>query len=940
MSASSLLMPRPTDFLSYPGVQEHTLIGKILGNRYRVLREIGSGGMAWVYLVEDTKESYLVAAKILYPQFGQDLTYVQRFNREARLASTLTDPHIVRVLDYGADRDIYYLVMEYIEGEDLRATLNNKGPVPWKEALEIIDQLATALEHAHLHGVVHRDIKPQNMMLTEDGLLKVLDFGIARVPTLPSLTQSGFIGSPYYVSPEQAMGEEVDTRSDIYSSGIVLYELLSGSIPFDAKSPWSIISQHIANEPPPMELPQGDVPENVHELLRRMVAKKPQDRFQTPTMLRQAIAAVLAGRPVPDLSRVTQPLMPFDPTALADSLYERALEATNVKEWARAADLLSQVLNLNPTHSEAREKLVEAEQEAFLLSLYNAARRAMKNNFWEEAINNLTGIIEIEPNYKDTGKLLVEARRALEVENGQQLMITRYNEGTAHFEAGRWGSAIEAFQEVRRLSPGYRRVDQLLAEAQQRHKLSLNQTVDKNLLQNIGWRWGLVIAGFVVILILTLGPTITNLAFGSREIQVTQENEARQRLKTLYEQAQQAIQNGQKEQAVALLDQILKEDPDYADVASLRRELVVTPTLTPTATPLPTATPTLAPTPTSVADVLSALVDEAEGEIEVRDWAKAISTLNEVRSTDADYEKAQVTALLCDAYAGRGLETIANLDPSDEEKKKIVQAALADFEAGAAACPRRTDLRDQAERAAAYLEALDMPEDDYETLIQILTPVVAVEPDYAGGDAKNLLYQAYLNRGDARQEAAEIVGALSDYEAALALKVDDPSEAQTRRAELLLSFSTQQSIQPTPTQPAATVSVNDTPIAKEPTPTPVPVAIKYGEPQLISPEDDTFFAGRLTNVILEWEPMGKLAEDEYYDLTIQYIFGTDFVYWGTATKETRVQIPPAVGLGKAGGDRFRWYVTVRKANTAALSENKIDLPVSLQSKIRTFVWVP
>jgi serine/threonine protein kinase len=927
------------DFSFYAGVQEHTLIGKILGNRYRVLREIGSGGMAWVYLAEDTKESHLVAVKILYPQFGQDLTYVQRFNREARLASTLTDPHIVRVLDYGADRDVYYLVMEYIEGEDLRTTLNNKGPFLWKEALEIIDQLATALEHAHLHGVVHRDVKPQNMMLTEDGLLKVLDFGIARVPTLPSLTQSGFIGSPYYVSPEQAMGEEVDIRSDIYSSGIVLYELLSGSIPFDAKSPWSIISQHIANEPPPMELPQGDVPENVHELLKRMVAKKPQDRFQTPTMLRQAIAAVLAGRPVPDLSRVTQPLVPFDRAALADSLYERALEATNAKEWARAADLLSQVLNLNPTHPEAREKLVEAEQEAFLLSLYNAARRALKNNFWEEAINNLTGIIEIEPNYKDTGKLLVEARRALEVENGQQLMITRYNEGTAHFEAGRWGSAIEAFQEVRRLSPGYQRVDQLLAEAQHRHKLSLNQSAGKNLLQNIGWRWGLVITGLVIILILTLGPTITNLAFGSREIQVTQENDARQQLKTLYEQAQQAIQNGQKEQAIALLDQILKEDPDYADVASLKRELIVTPT--PTATPSPTSTPTLAPTPTSVADALSALIDEAEGEIEVGDWAKAISTLNEVRATDADYEKAQVTALLCDAYAGRGLETIANLDPRDDEKKELVQVALADFEAGAAECPRRTDLRDQAERAAAYLEALDMLEDDYETLIQTLIPVVAVEPVYAGGDAKNLLYQAYLNRGDARQEAAEIVGALSDYEAALALKVDDPSAAQTRRAELLLSFSSQQSAQPTPPpQPAATVSVSDTPTTKEPTPTPVPVAIKYGDPQLISPEDDAFFAGRLTNVFLEWEPIGKLAEDEYYDLTIQYIFGTDFVYWGTATKETRVQIPPAVGLGKAGGDRFRWYVTVRKANTASLSENSIDLPVSLQSKIRTFVWVP
>jgi hypothetical protein len=186
------------------------------------------------------------------------------------------------------------------------------------------------------------------------------------------------------------------------------------------------------------------------------------------------------------------------------------------------------------------------------------------------------------------------------------------------------------------------------------------------------------------------------------------------------------------------------------------------------------------------------------------------------------------------------------------------------------------------------------------------------------------------------------VGALSDYEAALALNVTNPSEAQTRRAELLLSFS-QQSAQPTPPQqPTATIENvdNNSETGDEPTPTPVTVAIKYGEPQLIGPEDDAFFAGVLTNVFLEWKPVGELAPDEYYDVTIQYIFGNEFAYWGAATTETRLQIPPDIGVGRAGGDRFRWYVTVRKANTAGLSKNNIDLPVSLQSKIRTFVWVP
>ncbi len=924
----------PDEKLSYHAVQERTLIGKILGNRYRVLREIGSGGMAWVYLAEDNKDNQLVAVKILYPQFGEDLAYVQRFNREAKLASSLTDPHIVRVLDYGADRDIYYLVMEYIEGQDLRTTLNNKGPFAWKHALEVVDQLATALEHAHRHGVVHRDIKPQNMMLNDDGLLKVLDFGIARIPTLPSLTQSGFIGSPYYVSPEQAMGEEVDIRSDIYSSGIVLYELLSGSIPFDARSPWSIISQHIANEPPPIELPEGDIPPNVHELLRRMVAKRPRDRFQSPSMVRQAIAAVLAGKPIPDNSLDTQPIRPFDPADLAESLYQRALEAMKAAEWARAADLLSQTLTLDPTHPEARQKLAQAEQEAFLVSLYNAARRAMKNSQWEEAINNLTGIIEIEPNFEDTGKLLVEARQSLEIENGRQLVITRYNEGIAFYEARRWGSAIEAFHDVKRLAPGYQRVGDLLAEAERQNNPSLGSTVTRTLKHNLFWRWGLVAAGLVIIFVLVLVELGNMLPSAAEDTELS-----RDQLKVLYEEAQQAISEGNQTQAVALLDQILKEDPDYADAASLKRELIATPTPSPTATPAATFTPTQVPVTTSTADALSVKLDEAQTAMDGAEWSQAIDLLNQISSQDAAYQKAQVALLLCDAYAGRGLETLANLDPAN--KKAEVKLALTDFEAGAEVCPRRSDLRDQAERAGAYLEALDTPKNETDTLIRILTPIVAVEPDYAQRDAKDLLYAAYLKRGDTRHEAAEIVGALSDYEAALALNVADPSQAQTRRAELLLSFSQQgqqaQAAEPT-SEPVETPQ--DTPGPVVPTLTPELVAIKYDEPVLIDPQDDAFFAGKLTKVFLEWEPIAKLAEDEYYDVTIQYIFGSEFVYWGTATTETRIQLSPDIGVGRAGGDRFRWFVTVRKANTAAFSKNKIDLPVSQQSKIRTFVWVP
>lgn len=917
--------------LSYSTVQEYTLIGKTLGNRYRVLREIGSGGMAWVYLAEDIKENELVAVKVLYPQFGEDLSYIQRFNREAKLASTLTDPHIVRVLDYGADRDVYYLVMEYIEGQNLREVLTEKGVFPWRNALEIIDQLATALEHAHPHGVVHRDIKPQNMMLTDAGLLKVLDFGIARIPTLPSLTQSGFIGSPYYVSPEQAMGEEVDIRSDIYSSGIVLYELLSGKIPFEAKSPWSIISQHVTNEPPPIKLPEGTIPDEVHRLLDRMIAKRPEDRFPTPTALRRAITAILAGQAMPNNTLDTQPIAPPDRKVMADGLYQRALKAMDSREWARAVDLLTQTLQLNPDHGEATEKLTLAERETFIISLYNAAKRAMKHERWEDAVNNLNAIIELNPTYEDVDVLLQKARRKLEEEDARQFIMTRYNEGVAHFEAERWDNAIAAFREVERLAPGYERVRQLLAEAERLKNpdwvQKITKTVDHYIPQDTWWRWSLVVVGVLAIFLIFF-------SFGNSD-PVAGNAEVNEQLKALYEEAQHALEKGDSEQALALLNQILKEDPDYADAATLKRELMAT------LTPAPAATSAIVLTPAE--NPLAIAIENAQKAVETGQWSEALDILLEIRAADADYEKARVVSLFCDAYVGRGLDVLADISSQGKTREKeIVEKALADFKTGAIECPRRTDLRDQADRATAYLEALNTPEDQYDRLIQTLTPLVAANPNYADGNAKHRLYEAYVARGNTRQAASEIVGALSDYEAALALNVDDPSQAQIRRAELFLALSQQTgSNQPTP-QIVETATVTggtpDEPAEMESTPE--PVRIRFGPPELINPENDTIFAGRFAEVVVAWQPVSNLAEDEYYDLTIMHFFADEPVYWGLATKETQVKLLPSdIGVGRAGGDRFYWWVTVRKANSAP-SADSIDLPVSQPSEAKTFIWSP
>ena len=917
------------------------MVGKVLGNRYRVLREVGSGGMAWVYLAEDIKESHLVAVKVLYPQFGEDLSYIHRFNREAKLASAMTDPHIVRVLDYGADRDVYYLVMEYIEGRDLREMLAEKGRYPWRNALDILDQLATALEHAHVHGVVHRDIKPQNLMLDDTSTLKVLDFGIARISTLPSLTQSGFIGSPYYVSPEQAMSEEVDIRSDIYSAGIVLYELLSGNIPFDAKSPWSIISQHIANEPPPIKLAEKDAPETVHQLLNRMVAKPRDERFQTPTALRRAITATLAGEPIPDIALDTRPIGAPDQIDMAEGLYSRAVKAMEAEEWARAADLLSQSLKLYPGHESAREKLALAEHQSFLISTYNTAIRSIDRKAWADSIKKLTAIVEVEPDYKDVKTLLADSQAALEKETTQQLVADRYVEGVSYFESERWLAALDAFSEVQQLSPGYKRTEHYLAEAERLSKPGLLPSLApavSNFFSGSFGRWGLAGAGLLAVITVFILLGNANFATG--------DDNPRDQLKIYYEQAQQSIAADKPREAVALLEQILGQDPDYADAAELRRDLIAlltpTPTPSPTASPVPTPTPIPTDTP-QVENPLVASLGEAEKALEVQLWSEAVDALTEIRATDGEFEEGRISSLFCDAYVGRGLESMALISLEEKNEQEMVKSALVDFEAGAAECPRRIDLQDQAERAAAYLKALDTPVNNFESLIRLLTPIVAAEPDYAGNNAKNLLFATYLKRGNERNENEQIVGALGDYEAALALNVDDPSEAQTRRAELILSFQPSgQPIAIAAATPQSTAGEGNEPSEEaegEESPSP-PTLATLSKPTILGPIEDTKFAGKFEEVFLEWEIEEPLAADEYYDLTIMHIFADEPQYWGLATQETQVKlVPEDIGVGVAGNDRFYWWVTVRKANTAQ-SDGSLDLPRSPQSDARTFVWVP
>jgi tetratricopeptide (TPR) repeat protein len=392
------------------------MIGTVLGNRYKLIAELGSGGMAWVYLAQDLREDQSVAVKILYPQHSQDLGFLRRFMQEAKLAMSLGQDEeqrqIVRVLDYGSDRDTHYLVMEFVQGRDLGQILEEKGALPWQEALDIARQVALGLEHAHQYEIVHRDVKPGNIMVLPDGAVRVLDFGIARAQTSPSLTLSGFVGSPHYAAPEQAMGEPVDTRADIYSLGVVTYRMLGGMLPFQGNTPWAVVNQHIASPPPPLGAIRANLPQPVIRLVEKAMAKRPEDRFQTPMEMAEAIQtaieAALAGQ---QLRLETRTVKPDRAAPQLDGLYEHAQRAVQAGAWQEAIDLYSQILKIDPVYRDVTDQLAEVGQQLRLETLYRSARQALQLGQWDHAQAQLAKIAAVAPGYRDIEDLQARAER-------------------------------------------------------------------------------------------------------------------------------------------------------------------------------------------------------------------------------------------------------------------------------------------------------------------------------------------------------------------------------------------------------------------------------------------------------------------------------------------------------------------------------------------------
>src|SRR5437899_2445713 len=272
-----------------------TLINTLFHGRYRILRKLGTGGMANVYLAEDQELGRRVAIKILNERHAGDEQFIERFRREAKNAAGLSHPNIVSIYDRGEAEGTYYISMEYLEGRSLKELILGRGPAPISVAIDYARQILAALRVAHRQGLVHRDIKPHNVLVDGEGRLKVTDFGIARAGPSQMTEEGSIIGTAQYLSPEQAQGAPVTPASDLYSVGIVLYELLTGSVPFSGDTPVELAMKHLSKVPEPPSHLRPEIPRDLDFVVMRALAKSPEERYASADEMDADLARISRG---------------------------------------------------------------------------------------------------------------------------------------------------------------------------------------------------------------------------------------------------------------------------------------------------------------------------------------------------------------------------------------------------------------------------------------------------------------------------------------------------------------------------------------------------------------------------------------------------------------------------------------------------------------------
>ena len=313
------------------------LIGKMLNNRYEIIEKIGNGGMATVYKAKCHVLNRYVAIKILKDEFTTDSEFIKKFNTEAQSAASLTHPNIVSVFDVCNEGNLYYIVMELIQGKTLKEIIVEDGILSWKWSVNIAIQIASALETAHKNNIIHRDIKPHNIIITEDGIAKVTDFGIAKAVSNSTITAFGTtIGSVHYFSPEHARGGYTDAKSDLYSLGIVMYEMLTGKVPFDADTPVSVALKQVQEEPVDPIKYNPNIPISVNRIILKAMQKDPNLRYQNATEMLKDLSLALKK---PNEDFVVLAIKSDDsPTQKVPTIYELEMEKNNDRKAPKIGD--------------------------------------------------------------------------------------------------------------------------------------------------------------------------------------------------------------------------------------------------------------------------------------------------------------------------------------------------------------------------------------------------------------------------------------------------------------------------------------------------------------------------------------------------------------------------------------------------------------------------
>lgn len=322
------------------------LEGKLLGNRYEIIEKIGTGGMATVYKAKCLVLKRFVAVKVLRDEFTTDEEFIKRFNVEAQAVASLTHPNIVSVYDVGQEGNLHYIVMELVKGKTLKEIIVEDGALAWKWSLKIAKQIASALEMAHRNNIIHRDIKPHNIIITEDGVAKVTDFGIAKAVSNSTITAFGTtIGSVHYFSPEHARGGFTDARSDLYSLGVVMYEMVTGKVPFDSDTPVSVALKHMQEEPiEPIQI-KPSLPQSVNDIIMRAMKKDVNERYQNATEMIKDLELALKH---PEEQFVSAPNVGDSPTQKISLDYAEELQKQEKRKKPGKFDKIKEYFEKHP----------------------------------------------------------------------------------------------------------------------------------------------------------------------------------------------------------------------------------------------------------------------------------------------------------------------------------------------------------------------------------------------------------------------------------------------------------------------------------------------------------------------------------------------------------------------------------------------------------------